>query len=96
MSLQSLTSILISRFLLRLQAANRVVDHASSGADVHSIVFERVIGSIGAPISPEDFLSGEREMELWDNEDTTDPVPKESGVEERNVEEGNLEREEVV
>ena len=52
MFLYSLTSILVSRFLLRLQAANRASAHASSSADVNSIVFERVVGSLAASIMP--------------------------------------------
>ena len=87
----SLTSVLVSRFLLRLQAANGASVHASSNADVTSIVFEHVVGAIGASIGPEDFATSESEGELWDEEDQTDLVPEEGAPEQGNLEEGNAE-----
>ena len=54
-----LTAILVSRFLLNLQRANRqAVDHASesmlqaSGGQADSLVFNRVIGSLGSTFTP--------------------------------------------
>ena len=56
-----LTSLLISRFLLDLQAANRANAHTSSISEgsAESIVFQRVVGSLGASIDTEQVLFGE-------------------------------------
>ena len=53
--------------MLDLQAANRASAHVSSdgGAD-ESIVFQRIVGSLGASISPEQF-SGPSLHELVDD-----------------------------
>ncbi|TBU52426.1 hypothetical protein BD310DRAFT_832225, partial [Dichomitus squalens] len=56
------SSILVSRFLLHLQSANfRAVDSIQSSQtslqNLHrSLVFERVVGSLAASISAEDYL----------------------------------------
>ncbi|KAI0806690.1 hypothetical protein C8Q74DRAFT_1442691 [Fomes fomentarius] len=59
---QPLTTILVSRFLLNLQAANaKAVDHTSSSGRLsqpgapgtESLVFERVIGSLGSGLVPD-------------------------------------------
>ena len=47
--------------MLDLQAANRESAHASSSGDVDSIVFNRVVGSLGASISPDHFTADEPE-----------------------------------
>ena len=52
---------MISRFMLNLQAANRASAHASSSGDVDSIVFNRVVGSLGASISPDHFIADDSE-----------------------------------
>ena len=59
-----LTAILVQRFLLHLQYAN----HSSVGLDsapvTHasmSVVFERVVGSLGASLSPEHFIPSKPE-----------------------------------
>ncbi|KAI0713703.1 hypothetical protein C8Q76DRAFT_620410, partial [Earliella scabrosa] len=56
---EPLTAILVSRFLLNLQRANRqAVDHVSesmsqpSGGQADSLVFNRVIGSLGSTFTP--------------------------------------------
>ncbi|KAM5536608.1 hypothetical protein V8D89_009703 [Ganoderma adspersum] len=59
-----LTVILVSRFILRLQSANlRGIGAASSRGQTTSndgsLVFERVIGSLGASISPSDYFQAE-------------------------------------
>ena len=48
----SLTSILISRFLLNLQAAEQKSTGmvSSTGSQVESAIFQRVIGSLGSEI----------------------------------------------
>ena len=56
-----MTALLISRFLLHLQEANlRAVGMASSQAwsshSEGSVIFERVVGSLGASITPGEFL----------------------------------------
>ncbi|KAI1791820.1 hypothetical protein LXA43DRAFT_378599 [Ganoderma leucocontextum] len=55
-----LSAILVSRFMLHLQSANcRVTDVASSQLtipDGASLVFERVIGSLGTSISQDNYL----------------------------------------
>ena len=49
--LNRITSILISRFLLNLQAAEHtstgMVSSTDSGSQVESVIFQRVIGSLG-------------------------------------------------
>ena len=45
--------------MLDLQAANRASAHVSSSADVDSIVFNRVVGSLGASISLDRFIADE-------------------------------------
>ena len=40
---------------------NRASAHASSSGDVDSIVFNRVVGSLGASISPDHFIADEPE-----------------------------------
>ena len=62
MEIPRLTAILISRFLLHLQSANlRAIGGGSSSAfaDTHesSIIFDRVVGSIGASIGTDDYFS---------------------------------------
>ena len=47
--------------MLDLQAANRASAHASSSGDVDSMVFNRVVGSLGASISPDHFTADETE-----------------------------------
>ena len=56
-----LTSLLISRFLLDLRAANRATAHTSSTSEgsAESIVFQRMVGSLGASIDTEQVLFGE-------------------------------------
>ncbi|KAM5536328.1 hypothetical protein V8D89_010020 [Ganoderma adspersum] len=59
---EPITAIIIQRFLLHLQAANRRaldLDSSQMGSGVQrssSVVFNRVIGSLGVSIPPEDFL----------------------------------------
>ena len=52
--LNRITSILISRFLLNLQAAEHtstgMVSSTDSGSQVESVIFQRVIGSLGGKI----------------------------------------------
>ncbi|TBU34155.1 hypothetical protein BD311DRAFT_651244, partial [Dichomitus squalens] len=64
-----LFAICLSRFLLHLQSANL---RALAGTDTSkaltasqdsSLVFERVVGSIGATIEPEDYLPEEGDPE---------------------------------
>ena len=61
--LYRLTSILISRFLSDLQAAYRTSTHGSSSdpGNVESLVFGRVVGSVGASLCPEDFAGDDPE-----------------------------------
>ncbi|TBU51603.1 hypothetical protein BD310DRAFT_833971, partial [Dichomitus squalens] len=71
------SSMLLSRFLLHLQAANlRAVNGGSSQASTAaydgSIFFERVVGSMGASISSDDFLQEEREEEYREAEGVAD------------------------
>ena len=57
----SITSVLVSRFLLDLQAVKRKTQHQSSlGSMSSSIIFERIMGSIDAELQPGDLqiLSG--------------------------------------
>ena len=63
-SLRSLTSVLISRFMLNLQAASRGSAQSSStiGSQIDTVVFERIVGSIGAFINTEP-TSGNAEVE---------------------------------
>ncbi|KAM5541391.1 hypothetical protein V8D89_004945 [Ganoderma adspersum] len=70
-----ITSILVQRFMLHLQAANhRALDldlsqKASSVQRSSSLVFDRVIGSLGASIPPEDFFgSSEDDMDRLEDE----------------------------
>ncbi|TBU34124.1 hypothetical protein BD311DRAFT_747179 [Dichomitus squalens] len=67
-----LTALLVSRFLLHLQKASlRAVGMASSQAltsEDSSVIFERVVGSMGASIAPDEYLWQE------DAEDGDDPV----------------------
>ena len=55
----SLTSILVSRFLLRLQVVNEGSRRGSSAlsgdTEVGSIMFQRVVGSIGTSILESDY-----------------------------------------
>ena len=45
-------------------------------------MFERVVGAIGASIGPENFAPGEREDELWDEEDVSaNPVTEDGDPE---------------
>ncbi|TBU34165.1 hypothetical protein BD311DRAFT_747263 [Dichomitus squalens] len=73
-----ISAILISRFLLHLQSANlRAVGEGSSqdlATSLHgSIVFERVVGSLGASLSPDDFLGRDGlELESEENIDHED------------------------
>ena len=51
----------MSRFILRLQSANiSAVGSTTSTQNLSSVggsvVFERVVGSLGAPISPDDYV----------------------------------------
>ena len=67
-----LTTILISRFLFHLQAAERAsadLETHTSRSTMSSVAFDRVVGSLGAEIEPEDFF-GPRgsEGEEQDNE----------------------------
>ena len=69
-----LTAVLISRFLLHLQSASlRAVNcvsssQASSTHTDQSIIFERVLGSLGASIASDDYL--EEEQDDWvENDD---------------------------
>ena len=62
MDIPRLTAILISRFILHLHSANlRAIGGGSSSAfaDTHqtSIIFDRVVGSIGASIGTDDYFS---------------------------------------
>lgn len=58
----SVTAIIVQRFLFHLQAANRRTlgldsSQMRSGAEwTSSLTFNRVIGSLGASIPPDDFL----------------------------------------
>ncbi|KAI0722617.1 hypothetical protein C8Q76DRAFT_367041 [Earliella scabrosa] len=45
-----LTAILVSRFLIDLQEANNALMHQSSLSSMPSLVFNRFIGSLGAPL----------------------------------------------
>ena len=51
----SLTSVLISRFMLNLQSANRDSAQSAStiGSHIDTVVFERIVGSLGAFIDTE-------------------------------------------
>ena len=57
----SLTAILIQRFLIHLQAANRRTLDRNGSSDVQSshnmttIVFDRVVGSLSKSLGPEDY-----------------------------------------
>ena len=62
----SLTAIIVSRFILHLQSANlRATDAASSQGQTTShdgsLVFERVVGSLAASISPDDYFKTEED-----------------------------------
>ncbi|TBU47595.1 hypothetical protein BD309DRAFT_951589 [Dichomitus squalens] len=65
------TALLISRFLLHLQEASlRAVGMASSQAlttsDTGSVIFERVVGSLGASIAPDEYP--------WQGDDVDDEL----------------------
>ncbi|TBU21404.1 hypothetical protein BD311DRAFT_678455, partial [Dichomitus squalens] len=55
-----LSAILISRFLLHLQSASlRTVGSSSQVSSLYferSLIFERVVGSLGASIAADDYL----------------------------------------
>ena len=70
-----LTALLLSRFLLNLQSASlRAIGSispsqvSSVGLD-HSLVFERVVGSLGASIALEDYQD---EVDLGPEDDNDD------------------------
>ncbi|TBU47615.1 hypothetical protein BD309DRAFT_987966 [Dichomitus squalens] len=72
-----LSAILISRFLLHLQGANlRAIGGGSSHAfaTTHntSIIFNRVAGSIGAPIDADDYFSQDRGTTENEGKETKD------------------------
>ena len=46
----SLTAILVSRFLIDLQEANNALMHQGSLASMDSLAFNRFVGSLGAPL----------------------------------------------
>ena len=46
----SLTAILVSRFLIDLQEANNALMHQGSLASMDSMILNRFIGSLGAPL----------------------------------------------
>ena len=89
-----LTSILISRFLLDLQAVDqKLIGVASTGSRVESAVFQCVVGSLGGEVrfgDVEDYLFERYDIEEGDDsvEDTeNDPTPalecnQGSGIEE--------------
>ena len=76
-----ITAIIVQRFLFHLQAANRRtlgLDSSQLGSNVQwssSLTFNRVIGSLGASIPPEEFLAP--------LEDETDGVEEEWELETR-------------
>ena len=65
LDLGRLTSIVMSRFMLRLQAASKKSTGmlSSVGSQVDSVVFQRVIGSLGASVEPGDYVARERPEE---------------------------------
>ena len=71
----SLSSVLISRFLLDLQAARKASAHVSSSCDVGTIVFQQVFGSIASSIPAQYFTTGEREDESCDDGETVYCTP---------------------
>ena len=82
-----MTAILISRFLIRLQTANRTSCQETLSESVDTIVFQRVVGSIGASIGPKHFgASSEHADELWDEEASTDMVQEEVELQGRTTE----------
>ena len=46
----SLTAILVSRFLIDLQEANNAMMHQGSLSSMDSMILNRFIGSLGAPL----------------------------------------------
>ncbi|TBU34174.1 hypothetical protein BD311DRAFT_802551 [Dichomitus squalens] len=82
---EPVTAVLVSRFLLDLQAANRKaldldpqdMSHiGSSQGPTGSLIFERVVGSLGSMILP-----GELVELATDDETTADPLDAENTVE---------------
>ena len=57
----------------------------SLSRELDSIVFERVVGSIGASLGPENFASGEHADECWDEGAGTDVAPENEGSEREEV-----------
>ena len=76
---RSLTSILVSRFLLNLQAVDQQSTGTVSpiGSQVESVVFQRVVGSFGGSIEfgrdtvPDDYDHDGAEVEGEDKENRT-------------------------
>ena len=65
----SLTSALLSRFVLDLQAAHRESTHASPSCNINSIVISRIIGSLNASIGPEQLIEHSHEQDNACNEE---------------------------
>ena len=58
------SAVLVSRFLLHLQTANLRARGLGSSQSLEnpsggSVIFERVIGSVGAQIAPEDYFDSD-------------------------------------
>ena len=70
-----MSTVLVSRFLLHLQAANsRAIDMASSLAmtttNASSLIFDRAIGSLAARITPDQYFGTDEEGDFDDSEET--------------------------
>ena len=56
--MDSLTAILVSRFLIDLQEANNAMLHQGSITSMGTSTFNRFIGSLGTPLPAPNFASG--------------------------------------
>ena len=70
-----MSTVLVSRFLLHLQAANsRAIDMASSLAmtttNASSLIFDRAIGSLAARITPDQYFGTDEEGGFDGSEET--------------------------
>ena len=70
-----ISAILVSRFLLHLQATylralGARSEQTSTASCVDSIVFERVIGSLAAPIAPINILGSQEGVDEGDSLET--------------------------
>ena len=69
----------MSRFMLRLQAASKKSTGmlSSVGSQVDSVVFQRVIGSLGASVEPGDYVAHQEPEEQSAYVERTEDRPEE-------------------